>query len=144
MLNVIIPILGVVFTTWLAPPQQEAPAEDCYLVGAWEVESLRFTDPDGTVRDVEIGDPPGLKIFSETHWVFVEQNGPDDAAPTSGGGGRYTVEGNTYTEFVQYHAARDFVGQTLPFECRVEDDRWYQTGMLPDGVKLEEVYRRPE
>lgn len=114
---------------------------DCDLVGAWEVESLKLTQPDGTVEVVDIGDPPGLKIFSPTHWVFVEQ-ADDEAGVTHGGGGRYEVAGNRYTEFVQYHTARDYVGQTLTFECRVDGERWYQTGPLPGGVLLEEVYRR--
>ena len=52
-----------------------ASAQNCDLVGAWEVHALTFTDPDGTVRVVEIGDPPGLKILSETHWVFAAAAG---------------------------------------------------------------------
>lgn len=119
-----------------------ANAQNCDVVGAWEVFELTFTDPDGTVRDVEIGNPPGLKILSETHWAFVEQNEEGNPVPTSGGGGTYTVDGTTYTETVQYHGARDYIGQVIPFECKVEGDYWYQTGLLPGGTKLEEVYRR--
>lgn len=116
-------------------------AQACNPVGAWEVASLTFTDPDGTVRVIEIKDPPGLKILSESHWVFVEMTGVEEN-PTSGGGGTYTVEGTVYTEHVDYHAAQGFIGETISFECRVEGDQWYQTGLLPDGVLLEEVYRR--
>ena len=140
------PFLLLFFLAFIYAPAAHAqaetaadPGEDCALEGAWEVVSLTLTDPDGTVNEVAIGDPPGLKIFSPTHWVFVEQ--PAEG-PVSGGGGRYTVRGNTYTEYVQYHAGRDYVGKTIAFECRVEGDRWYQRGRLPDGVWLEEVYRR--
>ena len=62
--------------------------------------------------------------------------------PTSGGGGTYTVDGAIYTEHVDYHAATDFIGKTISFKCRVENDLWYQSGVLPGGTKLEEVYRR--
>lgn len=106
--------------------------------------ALTFTHADGTVEEVEIADPPGLKLLSKGYWVFVEQNPADDPIPTSGGGGRYTVTDTTYTETVLYHAARSYVGETLTFGCRVEGAFWYQTGMLPDGTHLAEVYRRLE
>ncbi len=127
-----------------SPTTGERTADStCNLVGAWEPVSLRFTDPDGTVRDVEIGDPPGLKILSESHWVFVEE-GSGEQGPTSGGGGTYMVEGSTYTEHVDYHGATSFVGEDIAFDCRTDDGRWYQSGELPDGTYLEEVYRRLE
>ena len=120
-----------------------ARGQNCNLEGAWEVVSLTLTDSTGTATEVEIGDPPGLKVLSAEHWVFVEQT-EDEASPTSGGGGRYTTSDTTYTEDVQYHAAVSFVGKTLTFDCQVEGDRWYQRGMLPGGTYLEEVYRRVE
>lgn len=130
--------LLAVLTLAVAPG---ALAQNCNVEGAWAPFSLTFTDPDGTVREITIGDPPGLKILSDTHWAFVERsNNPD--APVSGGGGTYTVEGNTYTERVVYHTGSSFVGQEISFDCRVEGDRWYQSGMLPNGVKLDEVYHR--
>ena len=120
-----------------------AVGQNCDLKGAWEVVSLTLTDSTGTVTEVEIGDPPGLKVLSAEHWVFVEQTS-DEASPTSGGGGRYTTNDTTYTEYVDYHTAVSFVGETIAFRCRVEEDRWYQKGILPDGTYLEEVYRRVE
>lgn len=122
-------------------PEASSGDQTCDLVGAWEPVSLQFTQPDGTVDVVEIGDPPGLKILSETRWAFVEE-GSGDQGPTSGGGGTYTVDGSSYTEVVEYHGATDFVGEAIEFECRTEDDRWYQSGTLPGGTYLEEVYRR--
>lgn len=129
---------------FLLVPVQDARAQNCDLAGAWEVHALTFTAPDGTVEEVEISDPPGLKVLTDGYWVFVEQNAPDDPAPTSGGGGRYTVTDSTYTETVLYHAARSYVGETLTFDCRVEGNFWVQSGPLPDGTHLSEVYRRLE
>lgn len=123
---------------------QSAPQDPvCDLEGAWEPVSLTLTAPDGTVDEVEIGDPPGLKILSDRNWVFVEE-GSGDQGSTSGGGGTYRVEGTTYTEVVQYHDASSYVGEEISFDCRTEDGRWYQSGELPDGTYLEEVYRRLE
>ena len=120
-----------------------ALGQDCNPEGAWEVVSVTLTDSSGTVTEVEVGDPPGLKVLSAGHWAFVEQTS-DAASPTSGGGGQYTVSDTTYTEYVAYHTAVSFVGTTIAFSCRTEEDRWYQNGMLPDGTYLEEVYQRAE
>ena len=128
-------LVAVVFPHFVA-------GQTCDPIGAWEVESLTFTEKDGTVQEIEIKDPPGLKILSETHWAFVEQNDAENPIPTSGGGGSYVIEGDQYTEIIEYHAARDFIGKRLTFDCKVEGDRWYQSGYLPDGVYLKEVYRR--
>lgn len=114
---------------------------NCDLEGAWEPISLTLTAPDGTVEEVEIGDPPGLKILSESRWVFVEEAPPEEGN-TSGGGGTYVVEDGRYVETVEYHAASSFVGEEIAFDCRTENGRWYQSGELPDGTYLEEVYRR--
>ena len=116
-----------------------ARGQNCDVEGSWEVSSVRFTDPDGTVRDVTVGRPPGLKILSPTHWAFVELRAD---STVSAGGGRYEVDGDRYTEWVDYHGGKSYIGKRIDFECRVEEDRWYQDGMLPDGTKLEEVYRR--
>ena len=123
----------------IAAPPGIAVAQTCNVEGTWEVHSLRFTEADGEVRDVAVGRPPGLKILSRTHWVFVELRAD---STVSGGGGRYEVDGSQYTEWVEYHGAKGFIGKRIDFECRVEGDRWYQAGMLPGGTKLEEVYRR--
>ena len=131
--------LPLALATLLAVPA--ASGQACDPEGAWEVVSLTLTDPDGTAREIEIDDPPGLKILSDTHWAFVDLTG-DEEAPVSGGGGRYEVEGDTYTEFVTYHAAPQYIGTSIAFECETDGDTWRQSGMLPDSVYLEEVYRR--
>ena len=133
-------LLALTVSVFFAP---FALGQACDPEGAWEVVSVTLTDSSGTVREVEIGDPPGLKVLSAGHWAFVEQT-TDEASPTHGGGGRYTVEGNTYTEYVAYHTAASFVGTTIAFDCRTEGERWYQQGVLPDGTHLDEVYRRAE
>ena len=135
-----IPVLSLAFVLWIAPT---AAGQNCHLEGAWEVVSLKTTQPDGTVSISEIGDPPGLKILSKRHFIFVEQN-HEGPVPTSGGGGSYVTNDTTFIETVQYHAARSFIGMELPFHCKVEDDHWYQSGYLPGGTYLEQVYRRLE
>ena len=68
------------------------------------------------------------------------------------GSGTYTVLGATYTEKIEFFFDPAYIGRSIPFSCRTEGDRFYQSGDLPifqDGKKvrdlrIEEVYRRVE
>ena len=83
-----------------------------------------------------------VKILTDTHFAFGQQ--VDDSDEVTAGGGRYTLEGNTYTEIIEYHTSVP-VGIRIPFECRIEGDTWYHTGYIGSGqyqLKLEEVWRR--
>ncbi|GAB5521088.1 MAG: hypothetical protein RhofKO_33390 [Rhodothermales bacterium] len=126
-----------------ASTRQDSNRPACDLVGAWEPVELTLTAPDGTVNDVDLGDPPGLKVFSNTRWVWIE-TGPNASNSTVGAGGRYATTDSTYTESIEYHMSPDLVGQTLTFECEVTPTTWTQRGMLPGGTYLEETYRRIE
>ena len=68
------------------------------------------------------------------------------------GGGPYTVQGTTYTEKLDYFSDPAYVGKAVPFTCRTEGDRFYQSGPFPifEGgkkvrdIKLAEVWKRVE
>ena len=63
-----------------------------------------------------------------------------------------TVQGTTYTEKLYYFADPAYVGKAVPFTCRTEGDRFYQSGIFPvlEGGKkvrditFEEVWKRVE
>ena len=63
-----------------------------------------------------------------------------------------TVQGTTYTEQLDYFADPAYVGKAVPFTCRTEGDRFYQSGIFPvlEGGKkvrditFEEVWKRVE
>ncbi len=105
-----------------------------------------------------------VKFITRNHWAWVTR---DDSVPmqlrttadslaasqaNAGGSGTYTVSGSTYTETITYFPDPAYIGMSIPFTCRVDGDRFYQTGNFPilrDGKKvrdalLEEVYRRIE
>jgi hypothetical protein len=104
-----------------------------------------------------------IKILTKTHWAYLSQdrsapkltNGSDAellaAAKTFGaGGGTYTLDGDTYTEHVEFFAAPNFVGTSIKFKIKWEGDEWIQTGSLPikalglgdKDMDLYERYRR--
>lgn len=107
------------------------------LEGTWEMVSQHLVYADSTVdRTDQI--PPTLKILNSTHFSFGRQMGEEEVYA---GGGRYTFDGATYTEHIEYHSASGLVGQSITFDANVEGDTWHHNGRIQDFV-LEEVWRR--
>jgi hypothetical protein len=78
------------------------------------------------------GDVPkdgrGLKFIMDNRWCVA---GSDTITGKVSGaiGGRYSLEGDTYTETVEYSANPDIVGKKLTFKLKVEGDSFTQTGI---------------
>ena len=130
----------------------------CKVEGVWELVS---GSADGKPY------PAGsreLKIITKGHFAVVwrEPSTPkqlntvaDSLAAyrhSGAGGGTYTVQGTTYTEHLDYFSDPTNVGRALPFTCRTEGDKFYQSGNFPifEGgkkvrdSKLAEVWKRVE
>jgi hypothetical protein len=130
----------------------------CKLDGVWQLVSGSADGkpyPTGTRE---------LKIITKGHFaVLWNEPGAPKAVKTindslaayrhvGASGGTYTVQGTTYTENVEYFADPAYIGKAIPFVCRTEGDRFYQSGSFPifEGgkkvrdSKLEEGWRRVE
>jgi hypothetical protein len=130
------------------------------LEGAWELVDAKYTPAD---PGFSLASQRQIKILTKTHWAFLSQDrsppqpatgsnaGQPAAAPAfTAGGGTYTLDGDTYTEHIEFFFARKFVGATITYKIRWEGDEWIQTGTLPlkalgasdQDVELQERYRR--
>jgi hypothetical protein len=148
--------MPAVLVLLVARPAQAQTA--CQPAGVWELESGKI---DGQAYPKTLHQ---RKFITKNRWVWIAK---DDAGPkelktaadslqmfrtAASGSGTYTVQGTTYTEKIEFFSDPAYIGLSLPFSCRTEGDRFYQSGMLPifqDGKKvrdlrLEEVYRRIE
>jgi hypothetical protein len=113
------------------------------LVGTWKMVFPSNVSP-GDPEEKEASGKVPVKILSETHFAFGS-TAPDGFMYA--GGGRYTLEGDTYTEIVAYHFNPNLVGEALSFTCRLEGDRWYHSGIFEvDGehFHIEEIWQRIE
>jgi len=68
--------------------------------------------------------PYSFKIGSDTHFAFGTLS---DKGRTFAGGGTYTFNDSTYTEFIQYHSIKFLIGQRMEFKCIMEDVNWYHS-----------------
>jgi hypothetical protein len=109
------------------------------LDGAWEMVRGTQTGADGTVVEISRSDRQALKIIGSGHFVYISQDGPE--AFHGAHGGRCTIDGNQYTEHVEYASLEQMRGQSYTFEFRLEGDELRVQGRFGE-LELEEIWRR--
>ena len=104
------------------------------LEGTWEMVSGQQL-PKGT-RDI--------KIISGGHFVWVIYD-TEKGKPIYTGGGTYTLNGNSYTEHVDFMSeeiSAGIVSKDQLFTVKVDGDTLTQTGTLSSGQSLSETWKR--
>ncbi len=111
------------------PPQL---AKD--MIGTWVLA--------GTPAKVEDPPPPKgpLKFYTGKHWSFTQ------AEPATGKvvyhhGGTYTLDGDNYSETIQYanESTAQMIGRTFKFKIKIDGDTLIQTGI---GNPYTQVWKR--
>lgn len=120
---------------------QESPAKKDAHLGTWKLVSTKYGDAkDFTKRG---DDTTRIKHITATHFTWVEVV-TDSKKIVSGAGGKHTLEGTTYTETIDYagEGMEAFVGKPQKFTVKIEGDKLHQSGVLSNGLKIEEVWER--
>jgi len=108
------------------PEKKQLPIE-----GTWElVSGTTIEKEDTTTTDYTRGQKM-IKIINPTHFAFLRHDlnkGKDSAIYSSGGGG-YTLEGDQYTERLDYCSDREWEGHSFQFTVSVMNDTLIQTGI---------------
>jgi len=102
------------------------------LAGTWRLLSgTTITRGDSTVTDYTKG-VRMIKIINGSHFAFLrhDTDAPRDSSNHfDAGGGRYTLDGHTYTEHLDYYADRNWEGKTFVFTISIHNDTLY-SGVL--------------
>ena len=102
------------------------------IEGTWQLISGTLVENrDTTVTDYTTGQRM-IKIINATHFSFLNHDlkkGKDSAAVFVAGGGRYSLDGNRYTEYLDYCSDRNWEGNTFPFEISIHNDTLTQSGI---------------
>lgn len=131
------------------------------LEGTWDLVEAKCSPPD---PNFNFADWHQIKILTKTHWAFLSEKrvAPKMTSATNdaeliaaakafaAGGGTYTLDGDTYTEHIDFFNTPNYVGTSVQWKVRWEGDEWIQTGTLPvktlglgdQDVELYERYRR--
>jgi hypothetical protein len=102
------------------------------LAGTWQLISGTIVEKgDTTITDYTKKNSM-IKVINATHFSFLNhdlQKGKDSTNNVFvAGGGRYTLTGDQYTEFLEYCSAREWEGHDFNFNVQVKNDTLVQTG----------------
>lgn len=121
------------------------------LEGTWELVSGKATWADTSETYPETDDWRMIKIISKKHFVFVNQDTSGEGS-SGFGGGTYSLEGDSYTEHIEFFAPPylDFIGKSFSFKSEVKGDQWIMSGTMPlkkmglaeNDMEIYEVYKR--
>ncbi len=112
------------------------------LMGSYRLlESITVKGDDTIHLQVDTSKTEMIKIINATHFAFFNHDrkqGNDSTATFVSGGGTYLLEGDNYTENLDYCSYRPWEGKQFKFTLSLKGDTLIQRGMeeLPElGVK---------
>ena len=100
------------------------------IIGTWKLLSGTIIQgKDTTVTDYTIN-LELIKIINESHFAFMKHDlGNDSANVFVSGGGRSTINGTTYTEYLDFCNYREWENNTFNFEFTISNDTLVTKGI---------------
>ena len=133
-------VLVMGFALALAGQQTPAKGGSSHL-GTWQLVSTKYGDEKEFSN--YSAERRRVKLITATHFTWVDYNG-DTKEISSAAGGPYSLEGNVYTETIEFvgEGMESYLGKKQAFTIKIDGDKLSQSGHLSDGLKIEEVWRR--
>lgn len=110
------------------------------LVGTWKMVSARYGDRDNDLPKRMVV----IKHITPTHMTWFRAD-PTTKVVADMASGRWSLKGDQFADFPEFGVGSDFKnvkGGAHRFTCKIVGDRWYHTGALQNGLKIEEVWER--
>ena len=115
-------------------PKNSKPEEKPVLPiqGTWKlITGTVISDGDTTVTNYE-KKLSFIKIINDSHFAFLEHDlakSRDSLQLFVAGGGRYTLDGDQYTEHLEYCSDRIWEGNDFSFTVTIKNDTLVQRGV---------------
>ena len=109
-------------------PQDNAKNE-FPIQGTWKLLTGVLIEKGDTIITDYTKDRSFIKIINETHFSFLQHTLRKDTTDFSAGGGRYTLNGNNYTEHLEYCSAKEWEGHDFSFTITFNGDTLVQSGV---------------
>lgn len=101
------------------------------ITGTWRLLTGTLIEKGDTTETDYTKNTSFIKIINDTHFAFLQHGlkGSKDSAVFSAGGGAYSLNGNSYTEHLEYCTAREWEGHDFTFTVTVTNDTLVQNGI---------------
>ncbi len=111
------------------------------IKGTWQMESYKYGVTPSSFTSIT-PDRPHIKLITANRFLWVTYDAGTKKILESAGG-TYSLEGETYIESIDYGYNMDsYLGSKSNFKIKVEDGMFYLTGVLSDGYKIEEIWKK--
>ncbi len=102
------------------------------LEGTWKLITGTLVEKGDTTFTDYTKHQSMIKIINESHFAFLNHDvnkGKDSTAVFGAGGGVYTLDGDQYTEYLEYCSYREWEGSTFQFTVDIQNDTLTQRGV---------------
>jgi hypothetical protein len=102
------------------------------IEGTWQLISGTLIEKGDTTVTFYAKNISFIKIINDTHFAFLQHDlkkGQDSSAIFVSGGGRYSIDGSSYTEHLEYCSDRNWEGNDFKFTISISKDTLIQTGV---------------
>ena len=99
------------------------------IQGTWKLLTGTLIEKGATTITDYTTDRSFIKIINDSHFSFLNHTLRKDTTDFSAGGGRYTLNGNSYTEHLEYYSAKEWEGHDFPLTVTITGDTLVQSGV---------------
>jgi hypothetical protein len=133
-----------------SPRDEPKTADSVSLTGSWKLLTGTLIEKGDTVVTDYTTDKSFIKIINDSHFAFLSHTLRKDTTDFSAGGGTYTLNGNNYTEHLEYCSAKEWEGHDFSFTVTRTGDTLIQSGVEKieaqgiDRINIEKYIRYKE
>lgn len=128
----ILPLCLVIAFFFSCKPTPQKTELLTQLKGTWQLISSTTIDKGQSTFTDYTKNQRMIKIINDTHFAFLRhdlKHNKEGQNNFDGGGGRFTLAGDQYTEFLDYYNDKNWEGKTFVFKIKIQNDTLIQTGI---------------
>lgn len=111
------------------------------LQGTWKLVMFKYGSSASSFTEVPAASQR-LKMITDNYFIWVSVDSVKRAIGSSAGG-RYILEGNNYTEMLDFGLGMSsYTGTNPTYTVKTEDDLLFLSGLLSPGYRIEEIWKR--
>lgn len=102
------------------------------LMGTWQLVSATTVAKGVSTHTDYTKDQQMIKIINDSHFAFLKHDlklNKEGKNNFDAGGGRYTLKGDQYIEFLDYYNDKNWEGKKFTFKVTLLNDTLIQTGI---------------